>query len=102
MGSKPRIKGPLTSREQAVLGKFAQGLDHRDAAVALGVTEKTVNQFSSHAAQKLGLKSRHGERSTQMFLAAYGTTQSLAGVVELVRRGMALSEQARRELNGNP
>ncbi|HEY5899508.1 MAG TPA: alpha/beta fold hydrolase [Burkholderiales bacterium] len=59
----PRPKGAasfadLTSRENEVLERIAQGLDNTQIAVKLGLSEKTVRNHITHIFDKLGVQSR--------------------------------------------
>jgi two-component system nitrate/nitrite response regulator NarL len=48
----------LTDREQEILGLLAQGLNQREIAQALVISEKTVATHIQHVLEKLGVHSR--------------------------------------------
>ena len=79
----------LTPRENEIATMMAKGLDHPAIARRLNVATSTIHKHMERIAEKLGLhkmKMEHGRADATMFVAAYGTTQSLAGVCEFLRR----------------
>ena len=56
--SVPRDLAPLSRREREVAMHVFAGLDNRELADALGISEKTVEAHLRSAFTKLGLRSR--------------------------------------------
>lgn len=54
----PRGAGPLTAREQEVLGLIAHGLAGKQIASALSITERTVKFHTASLIRKLGAENR--------------------------------------------
>lgn len=52
------IKGLLTGREKEIYDMLVKGLDTRDIAYVIGISEKTVRNHISNVIQKLGVKGR--------------------------------------------
>lgn len=62
MQAHPHFKAPgshlLTPRQGEVLALLLQGLSNKRIALALGITESTVNEHVSAILQRLGVRSR--------------------------------------------
>lgn len=56
--SKPDLLEPLTPREEEILGLLSEGLENREIAERLSVTEKTVKNHLTRIYEKLRVKNR--------------------------------------------
>ncbi|WP_199155472.1 helix-turn-helix transcriptional regulator [Chromobacterium sp. ASV23] len=63
--------GRLTDAEVSVVLLIAAGRSYRDAAQALGITERTIRAHIENAYRKLGLKSEAGKRLDARLLVAH-------------------------------
>jgi DNA-binding NarL/FixJ family response regulator len=66
----------LTPRERDILERIAQGLDNREIAVALGLSEKTVRNHISRVFDKIGAQHRY-QAIVRAREAGLGTTSGL-------------------------
>ncbi len=57
-GTAKLAPGNLSQREEEVLKLAAQGFSHKEAAVKLALSVKTVETYKARAAEKLGLRTR--------------------------------------------
>lgn len=71
--------GPLSSREQEVLARLAQGLKHAEIAAELGISQRTVNTHLYHIYEKLHVHSAAGAVGRMLEPPAAGGSGPVAG-----------------------
>ena len=59
-GAPPRSRAPLTLREAAILRLVAEGKANKQAALALGISIKTVEKHRQSLSKKLGIRDAAG------------------------------------------
>jgi two-component system response regulator DevR len=77
----------LTPQERRVLGLVARGKTNKEIGAALGLSEKTVKNYLSHAFEKLSVSRR--AQAAVLFARRYGARPG-AAVEDLLVRGAAV------------
>jgi two-component system response regulator DevR len=73
----------LTAQERRVLGLVAQGKTNKEIGSTLGLSEKTVKNYLSHAFEKLSVSRR--AQAAVLFIRRYGARPAAADVPEAWR-----------------
>jgi two-component system response regulator DevR len=86
--ARPGVDGPpsrdvlaLTPQERRVLGLVAQGKTNKEIGNTLGLSEKTVKNYLSHAFEKLSVSRR--AQAAVLFTRRYGARPGLDGSGEV-------------------
>jgi two-component system response regulator DevR len=73
----------LTGQERRVLGLVAQGKTNKEIGSVLGLSEKTVKNYLSHAFEKLSVTRR--AQAAVLFIRRYGARPAVTGATEAWR-----------------